>query len=51
MPALLDDDGHTIAWDSIPLQQLPRLVSTHRAVCWDCHVAATSLRQHAEQVA
>jgi hypothetical protein len=49
-PALLDPNRKTVYWDSIPAEKLPEVFTTHGPVCWDCHVAATLLREHPEVV-
>ena len=37
-PALMGPDQRTIGWDEVPPQQLPKMFSSYKAVCWDCHV-------------
>jgi hypothetical protein len=49
-PALLDPDHHTIEWRELRPEQLPEVLSTHRPVCWNCHVAETLRRLHPELV-
>jgi hypothetical protein len=49
-PALVDEQGETIEWNEIPLENLQRTLSTHWPVCWNCHVAETFRRQHPELV-
>lgn len=44
--ALVDDDGATIEWSSVPPEELPDLLPTHAPACWDCHVAETFRRTH-----
>lgn len=49
-PALMDAERRTVTWNSIPAEQLPEVFATHWPVCWDCHVAETFRREHAELV-
>jgi hypothetical protein len=49
-PAALDDDGKTVTWDAVPIAALPRFLTTHLPICWDCHVAATFRREHTGMV-
>jgi hypothetical protein len=37
-PALLSPTGHTILWNEVPAEKIPELLSTHKPICWDCHV-------------
>ena len=48
--ALLDPDHRTIEWRQLRPEQLPDVFSTHRPVCWNCHVAETFRRLHPELV-
>ena len=43
-PALLGPDGITVEWRSLPPEHLVDLFDTHRAVCWDCHLAESFRR-------
>ena len=45
-PALLSDAGVTLEWAEIRPEQIHDVLSTHRPVCWDCHVIATLYRTH-----
>lgn len=45
-PALMDADGRTFEWSEIPSDQIPLFLSTHRPVCWNCHVAEAFRRLH-----
>jgi hypothetical protein len=49
-PALLSPDGKTVEWRELQPDQLPEVFSTHRPVCWNCHVAKTFRRLHPELV-
>ena len=49
-PALIDPEGKSVFWDGIRAEQLPEVFKTHSPVCWDCHIAATLLREHPEVV-
>ena len=49
-PAILDPNGKTIEWREVRAETLPDVLSTHRPVCWNCHVAETFRRQYPELV-
>jgi len=49
-PALLSPDHQTVEWKDLRPEQLPAVFSTHRPVCWNCHVAQTFRRVHPELV-
>ena len=49
-PALLDPEGNTVFWDQIRTERLPEVFTTHAPICWDCHIAATLLREHPEVI-
>jgi len=48
--ALLSPSGVTVEWGDVPAETLPELLTTHRPVCWNCHVAESFRRQHPELV-
>lgn len=45
-PAFAEHDGATIEWTHLPPEQLPDMMATHRAVCWNCHIAETFRRTY-----
>lgn len=49
-PALMDAEGKTVEWAEIPPEQVPAFLSTHKPVCWNCHVAESFRRLHPELV-
>ena len=49
-PALLGPDGRSVRWRDVAPEQLPALLETHRALCFDCHVAESFRQQHPELV-
>jgi hypothetical protein len=49
-PALLSPDHRTLEWSELRPEQLPDVFSTHRPVCWNCHVAESFRRLHPELV-
>jgi hypothetical protein len=49
-PALLSPDHKTVEWKDLRPEQLPEVFSTHRLVCWNCHVAQTFRRLHPDLV-
>ncbi|MGD8395895.1 MAG: hypothetical protein PVF43_10500 [Candidatus Eiseniibacteriota bacterium] len=49
-PALIDAAGRTVLWSDVRVEDLPKVLETHRPVCWDCHVVETLYREHPEIV-
>lgn len=49
-PGLLSPDHKTVEWRELKPEQLPEIFSTHRPVCWNCHVAEVFRRMHPELV-
>jgi hypothetical protein len=49
-PALVDEQQKTVLWNEIPVEKLQETFATHWPICWDCHVAQTFRREHAELV-
>jgi hypothetical protein len=49
-PALVDEQGKTLPWNDIPLENLQQTLATHWPVCWNCHIAESFRRLHPELV-
>ena len=49
-PALLDANQVTVQWLDVSPEKLPEVLTTHRPVCWDCHITESFLRKHPELV-
>ena len=49
-PGLLGPDHKTVEWRELRPEQLPEVFSTHRPVCWNCHVAELFRRVYPELV-
>jgi hypothetical protein len=49
-PALLAPDGMTVSWKDVKPETLPDLFSTHKPVCWDCHVVQGVVRERPDVV-
>jgi len=49
-PGLVDEQGKTVQWNEIPLENLQQTLNTHWPVCWNCHIAESFRRQHPELV-
>jgi hypothetical protein len=49
-PALMSPERQTLEWHEVPAESLPRVLSTHRPVCWSCHIAESFRREHPELV-
>jgi hypothetical protein len=49
-PALLAPDGETVSWRDVKSENLPDVFSTHKPVCWDCHVVQSVVRERPDVV-
>ena len=49
-PALLNPEGVTVEWASIPIAAVNDAMANYLPVCWNCHVAQTFRREHADLV-
>ncbi len=49
-PALVGPDGTTIEWKSVGPDMIVKLMETHQACCWNCHVAETFRRKRPDLV-
>jgi hypothetical protein len=49
-PALLNPEGLTVEWSQIPLAGVNAAIASCLPVCWNCHVAQTFHRDHADLV-
>jgi len=49
-PAMMAPDGTTTEWNQIRSQQLFEVFTTHKPVCWNCHIAETFRHEHPELV-
>jgi len=49
-PALLAPDGMTVSWKDVKPENLPDIFSTHKPVCWDCHVVQGVVRERPDVV-
>jgi hypothetical protein len=49
-PALVNEQGKTLQWNEVPLENLQQTLATHWPVCWNCHIAETLRRLHPELV-
>ncbi len=50
VPALMGPDGRSIEWNRLQPQHLPEIFSSHKPVCWNCHIAETFRHEHPELV-
>ncbi len=48
--ALMAPDGSTTFWKNIPAEDLPRVLASHRPVCWNCHIAESFRSLHPDLV-
>jgi len=50
-PALMRMSDHkTFEWPEVAVETLPEVFTTHKPVCWNCHVAENFRREHPELV-
>jgi hypothetical protein len=49
-PALLNPEGVTVEWAAIPISAVNDAMANDLPVCWNCHVAQTFHREHADLV-
>jgi len=49
-PAVMTPSGRTLEWRDVRPETVPDVLSTHTAVCWDCHVAETFRRTRPDLV-
>jgi hypothetical protein len=49
-PALLAPDGALVTWDSFAPEQVMDVLTSHKPVCWDCHLAESFRRDHPDLV-
>lgn len=49
-PALLAPDLRTIEWKDVRPEMVDLVLTTHEAVCWNCHIAESFRREHPELV-
>lgn len=49
-PALLAPDRKTLDWSQVVPEELPVILTTHRPICWNCHVAESFLRRYPDRV-
>ncbi len=49
-PALLNPEGVTVEWKQIPVSAVMAAMNTYLPVCWNCHIAQTFRREHADLV-
>ena len=49
-PALLSPEGVTVEWAAIPISAVNDVMANYLPVCWNCHVAQTFRREHADLV-
>lgn len=49
-PALVSPDRVTVSWKDVKPESLSDIFSTHKPVCWDCHVVQSVVREHPDLV-
>ncbi|HTT63320.1 MAG TPA: hypothetical protein VMG35_15805 [Bryobacteraceae bacterium] len=49
-PALLNADHRTVDWRDVPAADVPDVLATHQAVCWNCHIVNRMVGEHPELV-
>ena len=49
-PALLNPEGMTVEWKQVPISGVNEVMATCLPVCWNCHIAQSFRREHADLV-
>lgn len=49
-PALRSPGGSLLEWKDVEPEEVPRLLNSHRAVCWNCLIAESFRRDHVDLV-
>ncbi len=49
-PCVMSPDGVTMDWNAFPPERVFEVLSTHRPVCWNCHVAEEFRRKFPDLV-
>ena len=49
-PALFNPEGYTVEWAAISISAVNQAMANYLPVCWNCHVAQTFRREHADLV-
>ena len=49
-PSMLSPEERTVEWCEVRAERVYEVLSTHRPVCWDCHIAETFRRLYPERV-
>ena len=49
-PALLNAEHHTVEWREVQPADIPDVLATHKAVCWNCHIVDRMMGRHPELV-
>jgi len=49
-PALLNPEGVTIEWKQVPVSVVMEAMGSCLPVCWNCHIAQTFRREHADLI-
>ena len=49
-PALMSPGGSTLVWNDVKPEQIYEVFASHKAICWDCHIAETFRRQRPDLV-
>jgi len=49
-PALLSPERKLLEWSQLQPETIPATLTTHRPVCWNCHLAETFRLQHPDLV-
>jgi hypothetical protein len=49
-PALLNPEGLTVEWSAVPISAVNKAMASYLPICWNCHIAQTFRREHADLV-
>lgn len=49
-PALLNTEHRSVEWRDVPAAEVPDVLASHQAVCWNCHIVNQMVWEHPELV-
>ena len=49
-PALMDPQHKTVQWWEVRPENVPDVLATHQAVCWNCHIVNKMVNEHPDLV-
>jgi hypothetical protein len=49
-PALVSPERLTVEWTEVPPEQIPKVLTNHKPVCWNCHIIESFRHDYPELV-